>query len=637
MPLGTSQLADVLAWSRNGGAFPGTRPVSDPVTRPATSIRGEKANLPAEIVAATRRGWRLHPLRPKTKLPRLKDWQHRATSDLAQIEAWAREYPGSNWGAVCGPESGFFAVDVDDPGAMQRLEDEHAPIPEGLNVVTSRGYALIYRWPDADVRPGTNRPCKGIDIRGRDSYIVIPPSTHPTGHQYHFSDDSLAVPECPAWLLALILNRVQESAQERQSAPVAGTREGERIDKGKRTDHLVSLAGTMHKRRMNPAAIEAALLAENESKCDPPLPEAKVRALARDIPRRYPNAKNESEESPILKPDLIRLADVEARPVAWLWEPFIPLGMLAMLSGDPGAGKSFIALALAADLTRGKRRDGRIVDPAGVLYLSIENPLAQSIRPRFDALGGDPALFFALRGTLFTEDGAEQRGAVTLAHIPILEDAIRQTRARFVIVDPIQSYLGANVDLHRSNETRPVLDGLSKLAETHGCAILLLRHLSKQSGGKAITRGLGSIDLSGAVRSEMLAGSLPDDPESRALVHIKSNIGRMGHTLGYSIDGEGRFSWTGESQITALELLAAPDGAKHGAVERAKVWLAELLKTGSREQREISELAEAEGISRATLRRAKIALHVRSRRAEFGGSWFWWLPEDAGQSAERVQ
>jgi hypothetical protein len=418
-----------------------------------------------------------------------------------------------------------------------------------------------------------------------------------------------------------------------QSAPTAGAVASELIDKGKRTNRLVSLAGTMHKRDMAPDSIAAALLQENAARCSPPLPEAKVRAIAHDIPARYPNTENGAQERAILKPDLIRLSDVEARAVTWLWSPFIPAGMLSMISGDPGAGKSFIALSVCADLSRGKLRDGRIVTPATSLYLSIENPIAESIRPRFDLLGGDAARFFVLKGTVTAADGEEMRGSITLSDIPMLEKSLVETEARLIVVDPIQSYLGSTVDLHRSNETRPILDGLSKLAEKHGCAILLLRHLSKQSGGKAIHRGLGSIDLSGAVRSEMLAGSLPDDPEARALVHIKSNVGRMGRTLGYSIDGEGRFSWTGESQITASDLLAAPEGPERSKRERAQEWLSALLKSGSREEQEIRSLAESEGFSYATLRRAKNALRVKSRKGTFGGSWIWSLPEDGPKDA----
>jgi hypothetical protein len=173
-----------------------------------------------------------------------------------------------------------------------------------------------------------------------------------------------------------------------------------------------------------------------------------------------------------------------------------------------------------------------------------------------------------------------------------------------------------------------VLDGLAKLAEKHRCAILLLRHLSKQNGGKAIHRGLGSIDLTGAARSEMLAGSLPDDPEARALVHIKTNLGAYGPTLGYSIDDEGRFTWTGRSEITAAQVLEAPSTVEdRSAVDDAREWLTDFLSDGSKEQPEIRKKAEGIGISFATLRRAKAALRVRSCKATVRGAWLWALPD----------
>lgn len=485
-------------------------------------MKDTKAGVPSEVREAAARGWRIHPMRPRKKIACLKDWQHLATSDIRQIESWARQFRNCNWGAVAGPDSGFFAVDVDDRSAMQRLEDEYGPVPEGLANVTAKGYQLIYQWPQqAEIRPATNRPCAGLDIRGRDSYIVIPPSTHPSGHKYRYSDPTLPVPACPAWLLSKIIKHSQNGVHGRDSVPATVALASESIGEGGRTSHLVSLAGTMTRRGMTPAAIEAALLAENAAKCSPPLADAKVRNIAHDISARYPSPQSKPKVRPQLKPDLVCLADVEARPVDWLWEPFIPTSMLSMISGDPGAGKSFVALSVAAELSHGKLRDGRSTAPGSTLYLTCENPIAECIRPRFDLLGGDASRFFVLKGTLFAEGGEEQRGTVTLSDIPILDSAINETSARLVIVDPIQSYLGANVDLHRSNETRPVLDGLAKLAEAHGCAVLLLRHLSKQSGGKAIHRGLGSIDLTGAVRSEMLAGSLPDDPESRALVRVR--------------------------------------------------------------------------------------------------------------------
>jgi hypothetical protein len=534
---------------------------------------------------------------------------------------------------VTGPESGILVLDVDgkqgEESLIQFEQRGSRHLPDTYTVRTGGGgQHLYFLWPEgADVRNSQSRIAPGLDIRGRGGYVVAPPSLHANGSLYENDESAISPVPCPEWLLSLI--HEPRGAQTQQCASATGAIAGAPIGKGQRTKHLVSLACSMHKRGMAPAAIEAALLAENTEKCFPTLPEVKVRTIARDIPARYPNPKSEPEVRPTLKPVLICLADVEARAVDWLWEPIIPTGMLSMLSGDPGAGKSFIALAVAADLSRGKLRDGRIVEPASTLYLSVENPLAQTIRPRFDALGGNPALFHVLTGSLNAANGEEQHEGVTLADISILADAISQTGARLVIVDPIQSYLGANVDLHRSNETRPVMDGLSKLSESHRCAILLLRHLSKQCGGKAIFRGLGSIDLTGAVRSEMLAGSLPDDPGARALVHIKTNVGRQGRALGYSIDGTGRFAWTGESTITAKDLLAAPAGPGDHKLDEASHWLAELLQPGSREAKEVFELATGEGISKATLYRAKNALRARSYKATMQGSWLWALPEDA--------
>jgi putative DNA primase/helicase len=383
----------------------------------------------------------------------------------------------------------------------------------------------------------------------------------------------------------------------------------------------------MHKRGMNPAAIEAALLAENAAQCSPPLPVQKVKAIAHDIPTRYPNPASSASSKPTLVPDLLCLADVAARPVHWLWEPYIPLGMLSMLSGDPGVGKSFIALALAAELSRGRLHDGRTMEPTNILYLTCENPIAECLRPRFDLLGGDPRYLHLLLGARFEVDGKDQRRAVALSDVEILEEAIVETGARLVVIDPIQSYFGANVDLHRSNETRPVLDGLAHVAESHSAAFLLLRHLSKQAGGKAIHRGLGSIDLTGAVRSEMLAGSLPDEPDARALLHVKTNVGAKGGAQGYAIDALGRFSWTGESSITESDLLAAPARPEGGGAKaEAEDWLRDRLSQGSMESKEICTHAKEVGISFATLRRAKDALHVQSLKSAVRGGWLWALP-----------
>jgi hypothetical protein len=594
------------------------------------------------------RGWLVVPLntpaesgcscgRPECnspgKHPRTPHGLKDASRDPATIREWWMRWPEANIGILTGPESSILVLDVDGKQGEESLiqfERRGYHLPDTYTVRTGGGQHLYVHWPDDhDVRNSVGKIAPGLDIRGQGGYVVAPPSLHASGRCYEINESAIPAVPCPAWLLSLI--QELPSAQARNSVPAANAP----IEHPDRTPHLVSLAGTMNKRGMDPAAIEAALLAENEAKCSPPLSESKVRSIARAIPARYPSPMPEKRSS--LKPDLVCLADVEARPVDWLWEPFIPLRMLSMISGDPGAGKSFVALALASGLSRGKLPNGRVVDPASTLYLTLENPTAEVMRPRFNSLGGDPQRLHLLQGTRFAVDGVEHRGPVSLADIGTLEAAIVQTCARLVVVDPLQSYFGSQVDLHRSNETRPILDGLAKLADAHGCAILLLRHLSKQSGGKAIHRGLGSIDLTGAARSEMLAGCLPDDPNTRAFVHIKSNLGPIGNALSYSIDGEGRFMWIGESTITAADLLAAPAIPGDRKLAEASQWLVEQLRSGSRGQKEVRELANNAGISYATVRRAYSTLGVRARKVGMSGPWTWSLPEGAHDPAEGAQ
>jgi hypothetical protein len=327
--------------------------------------------------------------------------------------------------------------------------------------------------------------------------------------------------------------------------------------------------------------------------------------------------------------DLLTLATVEAKEVEWLWKPYLPIGMLAILNGDPGAGKTFIALAIAAAITVGKvPYTGEPRVPSHVLYLSVENSPEYVVRPRFDSLGGDPSRFHILRGSIIGDGERAERGSVRLSDVSLLGDALLRTEARFVIVDPLQSYLGADVDAHRSNETRPVMDGLSRLAEEHICGILLVRHLGKAQTGRAIHRGLGSIDLSAAVRTELLAGCSPDDRAQRALVQEKSSLGQFGPSLGYIIEADGTFRWTGESELTAAALLAPESNDEEtGAMAEAKDFLSSALAQGARPAKDVEAEARQEGISERTLKRAKKVLGVQSRKSGMSDGWEWSLPE----------
>jgi hypothetical protein len=174
-----------------------------------------------------------------------------------------------------------------------------------------------------------------------------------------------------------------------------------------------------------------------------------------------------------------------------------------------------------------------------------------------------------------------------------------------------------------------LMDGLSRLAEEYGCCSILVRHLGKAQTGKAIHRGLGSIDLTGAVRTELLAGCSPSDPGQRAIVQVKSNLSQFGPALGYNIEADGTFIWTGESPLTASAILSPElHGEEAGAMTEAKDFLLTALAEGTLPAKDVQTEARHEGISERTLKRAKKELRVRSQKCGMNGVWKWSLPEE---------
>jgi hypothetical protein len=230
-------------------------------------------------------------------------------------------------------------------------------------------------------------------------------------------------------------------------------------------------------------------------------------------------------------------------------------------------------------------------------------------------LGGNPDLLH------ITDD------PVRISNIPYLSHALEQTKAQLMVFDPIQSFLGADVDTYRANKIRPVMDALALLAKKHGCCILLLRHLTKGVTGRGIYRGSGGIDLSAAARTELLAGHAANDPKQYTLVHAKSNLGQRGVSLSYAMGPKG-FGWTGESKLKASDLLAPESHrAAGGAITEAKQFLLSTLAEGPRLANEMLAEAEQAGIKPATLHRAKGELGVESKKIGLSDGWMWSLPE----------
>jgi hypothetical protein len=573
--------------------------------------------LPPEVGDAAARGWRIHPLRSRSKAAILKDWQHKSTSDLGQIEAWAREYPGCNWGAVAGPESGFFAVDVDDPAAMQRLENEYGPIPEGLCVVTSRGYALIYEWPkDAEIHPATKHPCEGIDIRGQGSYIVIPPSVHPSGHVYRYSDDSLPIPACPSWLLALTLNRSRAGTRARQSAPAAGTVENEPIGKGQRTPILSSLIGKLIGQGVSADGIKAAASALNQT-FSPPHPEEKIERMVADMVRRYP--ADESPESGGL--NLLRGIDISEIDVPWILENHIPDQTVFGIHGRPGDGKTRIALRIAADLSHGKMPfTGLPCPPRNVLILSNEDAPGR-IRGLYKGMGGE-------LDRLLVENTDD---AWWLGDLERLNRAVELHAIGFLAVDSLASHSG-KTDLNAHADTTRLLVPLRALAEHHSCAVAVVHHLNKLITADHIAKVAGSIGITASFRHNLHVVPDPEDAALRLLVNGKSNLAPPDvPSLRFALFP---CEWRGKSTLTIEEAYSVKADSEERP-GRAESWLREALADGEWHDAGKLQQQAASGfnVSRRSIFRAADRLSIERRKDGFGGRASWRVPKSASMDS----
>ena len=314
---------------------------------------------------------------------------------------------------------------------------------------------------------------------------------------------------------------------------------------------------------------------------------------------------------------IIRMSDVELTPVEWLWKPYLPFGKLSVLQGNPGEGKTYFAMHLAAACTNGKLLPNmEWLEPFNVIYQTAEDGLGDTVKPRLIEAGAD------LDRVLVIDDSDVQ---LTLSDERI-EKAIIENNARLVIVDPIQAYLGADVDMNRANEVRPIFMRLGQVAQRTGCAILLIGHLNKAAGMQSLQRGLGSIDIAAAVRSVMFIGKLKHDPTMRILTHEKSSLAPPGASLAFSLGDEGGFRWVGEYDITADEMLSGIEPQRETKTQQAKDLICTLLAGGKQVlSGDIDKAALERGIPGRTVRDAKRELGdaLKSKIVEGRKKVFW--------------
>ena len=310
----------------------------------------------------------------------------------------------------------------------------------------------------------------------------------------------------------------------------------------------------------------------------------------------------DAREKPV---PVMKMSEVEETVVQWLWYPFIPFGKVTLIQGNPGKGKTWLAMAIAAYCTNGKELPNALpIEPFNVLYQTAEDGIADTIKPRLAKCGADMT-----RVRFINED--EKQLSMTDDRI---EKAIRQNNVRLMIMDPIQAYLGANVDMNRANEIRPLFRHLSTIAERTGCAIVLIGHLNKSSGSQSDYRSLGSIDIAAAVRSILFVEKVEKEKEQdiRVVYQQKDSLAKKENPVAFSLGEEG-LKWLGEYDISIEDLLMGKAGTKKETkLEKAQKLILELLtkrKVMCLEELEAELLAY--GISSRTGRDARKQLENR--------------------------
>lgn len=593
------------------------------------------------------------------KHPRLSSWQTKATSNIEQVAKWWQQWPSANIGLALGPGSQVFDIEYDDSEGESTAEEllSHIKTPKyrshrSTHYLFYFGDSLkpakaVYRWRGLELRFGTD---------GKGALSIVPPSLHASGSRYEWllHPAKVGLAEPPSWLAEAMAEATAKAPESSPSVSLASgisfTMASEKetlqnspgASEGNRFAKLMELAGrhiAMH--GPNSDLITLALAWNN--RCSPPKEQSEILQLvgrlcdkelgkrSESIGKAIENNKQvsgaQSFALPPLKPKTFkarRYNTIDAVDVEWLWQDRIAIGKLSLLVGEPGLGKTFCAIDIAARVSTGSPFADGVVPPIGdAAILTAEDGAGDTIRPRLDAAGADVSRILHIDGVSTVGDSV---GFPSLKDdLAPLEQFLKDTpELRLLVIDPLAAYLGDKVDSHSNTQVRAVLGPLSELAERYRVALLGITHLAK-SEAKAINRVIGSIAFVAAARSCWLVAGDADDENKRLFLPVKNNLARCSG-LSYSIV-DGRCCWDDDAVLISADDIGGEDTTPRS---EAKLWLEAKLSDGAKPAKWILNQAKADGISEKTLRRAQKELGVISDK--LADAWAWHLP---GQEIEQ--
>lgn len=565
-----------------------------------------------------RMGLAVFPLRARNKTPATKNGCKDATTDQKQIAAWWDRWPDANIGIATGSVSGgLVVIDLDrdeEKGfdgyeVLREWEKQHGQLPDTCQSITGRGgYHLLYR--DTVEHRNAQALYEGVDIRGEGGYIVAPPSIHPNGHAYEWEQgpDEFEITPADDLVREFIKGPMKKEQQYFHQPTV--------IPEGQRTSTLVHLIGSQRAKGLGEAAIRAAVHAENEEKCVPPLSDQELEeevfpALKRNWPATHPYTTTKNGIFTTAKPltfGIDKASDVIIKEPEWLIPGYIPKYGITTIAGEGGVGKTSIWCSLVASITTGKQSfllGGQIPfenDPEDVLVLSAEDSWSYVLRRRLEACGADLDRI----GFLSPED---ERFVDLNFNGDLLKGIIETNRPSVVVFDPLQQFVPENLRMGDRNSMRKCLSPLIGYGEQYKLTSVIIAHANKQSGVWGRKRIADSSDIWDASRSVLMVGTTAEDG-IRYISHEKSNWGRLGNTVLFTLeDCVPTFKCYSAKKDKDFIQADAREKNIRPVVEDAKDFIIDTLKErGQMEVSELDELAKVTGISENALKQAKTVL-----------------------------
>jgi hypothetical protein len=631
----------------------GQSAASNPIAKQDTKDDNTAANdLQTAALGYAKRGLSVFPVVVRGKIPLTANGFKDASIDPAQIGAWWQKHPVANIGIPTGQTNDFWVLDVDGAdgeASLRNLETQHGTLPETVEVITGGGGRHLYfQWLSGmDFSISAGKLGTGLDVRGNGGYIVAPPSVHETGRHYEWSvDGGNQILPAPAWLVDLV---TAQSKRKTATTHQEWNEKTQAIPEGQRNDVLTRFAGRLLNKGIDPLATLEMCQSWNQTQCNPPLDREEVQRIVQSIAGREhtkrsdkqwhePFVANENDNTPSIS--YRNFADIQSKPIDWLWQGRIARGKVCMIAGDPGLGKSQVTASIAAIVTaekcfpvsQAKAKRGNII------FLSAEDDAADTIKPRLEAAGADVSRIYILEAVKDSNTKG-QRSFNLAKDIGKLEELLKEIGDVAVIfIDPITAYLG-DTDSHKNAEIRALLTPLAEMAGRYGAAVICVSHLNKGGQSSALMRVTGSLAFVAAARCAYIVAKDPQNAERRYFLPLKNNIGndKTGYAFGIQsrtlTDGieTSCVVWEHQEVDVPADQVLSNEGQSEGqpaiARNEASAFLMDLLSQGAIPVQQVFADGDNNGFSKQTLRRAKKDLGIRARKDGMDGGWIWELPK----------